>query len=80
MVWDFLRGLANAVRTDGHGAESGYDASKLEHFHWKCSCGSHSRGGWLLRSDAEQGAFLHRNRKGLPHPEPEIYSTATGLD
>ncbi|WIB68912.1 hypothetical protein DEI93_07750 [Curtobacterium sp. MCBD17_035] len=78
MVWDFLRGLVNAVRSDDRGGDGSYDAMQLEHFHWKCECGGHSRGGWLYRMGAEQGALMHQNRKGVGHPMPEIYSTSTG--
>lgn len=76
MVWDFIRGVAKSIRTAEQPGR--YDAMQLEHFHWRCECGGHSRGGWLLETDAEYGARRHQWSNGIDHPAPEIYSTPTG--
>ena len=44
-------------------------------YHWRCSCGSHSRGGDLFKSDAEYNAQRHQWYKGVGHPMPEVYAT-----
>lgn len=78
MIWDFLRGLANAVRSDdvpsGLDPTDDYQRRDLD-WHWRCECGSHSRYGGVFKADADQNAFVHQNRKGVGHPMPEVYST-----
>ncbi|MET7668178.1 hypothetical protein [Micromonospora luteifusca] len=46
-------------------------------YHWRCSCGGHSRGpgGWLIPADAEYAAQRHQWNKGVGHQMPEVYST-----
>ncbi|MFZ3475382.1 hypothetical protein ACODT4_40915 [Streptomyces sp. 2.9] len=46
-------------------------------YHWRCKCGAHSRGGWLIESDAKYNADRHLWSKyqDKQHPTPEIYTT-----
>ena len=64
VVKDFLRGLL--------GGGSSPETRTL--YHWRCSCGSHSRGG-DIESDAEYNAQRHQWSKGVGHPMPEVYAT-----
>jgi hypothetical protein len=71
VVMDFLRGLLSR------------DPSPKRTwtlYHWRCPCGSHSRGGDPFERDAEQLAREHQLRKGAGHPMPEIYSTEEERD
>jgi hypothetical protein len=74
MVMNFIRGLL--------GGGSTQEARKQETrtlYHWRCSCGSHSRGGDLFESDAKYNAEQHQLSKGVVkgvrHPMPEAYAT-----
>lgn len=52
-------------------------------YHWRCSCGAHSRGdgGWLFESDAEYNARRHQEYEGvLHHTMPEVYTTDEAID
>ena len=62
---DFLRGLL--------GGDSSSETRTL--YHWRCSCGSHSRGGDPFETDAEYNAQRHQWSNGVDHPMPEVYST-----
>ncbi|MET3174713.1 UNVERIFIED_ORG: hypothetical protein ABIB52_002564 [Arthrobacter sp. UYCu721] len=79
MVWNFLRGLADAVRSSDSDRpiddDNPYRAKPGIYWHWQCECGGHSRGGDSFKADAEQNAQRHQWNKGLPHPMPEVYST-----
>lgn len=46
-------------------------------YHWRCSCGAHSRGpdGWPFSLEAENAAQRHQWKKGVGHQMPEVYST-----
>lgn len=68
MVMGFLRGLREPKTRTLH--------------HWRCSCGTHSRGdgGWLFESDAEYNAQRHQWYKGVGHPMPEVYATEDVVD
>lgn len=74
MIGKFLRGLADAL-SQSDAEEGTYDARLLTHYHWRCECGGHSRGGWLFESDAEYNAQRHQWGQGVGHPMPETYST-----
>lgn len=47
--------------------------TNLDHYHWRCECGAHSRGGFLSQSDAEYAAQRHQWGKGVGHPMPETH-------
>ncbi|MFD6534929.1 hypothetical protein [Streptomyces goshikiensis] len=46
-------------------------------YHWRCECGAHSRGGFLIQSDAKYAADRHvwSKYKDKGHPTPEVHTT-----
>lgn len=80
MIGDLMRSALNAVARPSaeRSAHGSYDASTHTHYHWKCECGGHSRGGWLFESDAQYAAQRHQWGQGVSHPMPMIYSTECG--
>lgn len=58
-------------------------------YHWRCSCGAHSRGGdvseYMTQSRAQRhqlntGVELNAYRAGERHPLPEVYATEVVID
>lgn len=72
MVIEFLRGIL--------GGGSSPEPRTQTFYHWRCSCGAHSRGGDPFESDAEYNAQRHQWRNGIDHPMPEIYSNQREID
>ncbi|MGN9893023.1 hypothetical protein [Micromonospora sp. L31] len=70
MIEKILRALSGAASD-----RTGSNTRTL--YHWRCSCGAHSRGpgGWLISLDAEYAAQRHQWNKGAEHQMPEVYST-----
>ncbi|MFG1860805.1 hypothetical protein [Microbispora bryophytorum] len=68
-IWRALKGAASQPST-----APGAPRSRT-FYHWRCSCGAHSRGGWLITFDAEYNAQRHMWRQGVGHPMPEVYFT-----
>lgn len=79
MVMDFIRGLLG-----GGSTQETRKQNTRTLYHWRCSCGSHSRGGDPFESDAEYKAQQHQRSKGavqgVRHPMPEVYSTEEELE
>lgn len=69
MFREFLRGLGGSDDSDGRGTKM------RTLYHWRCECGSGSRGGDPFESDAEYNARRHQWSKGVDHSMPEVYST-----
>lgn len=44
-------------------------------YHWRCECGAHSRGGFLLLTDVKSALDRHVWSKGKGHSMPEIHTT-----
>lgn len=78
MVWNLLRGIADALSSSGDervGVEDNpYYAKAGVSWRWKCVCGAHSRGGDWFKADADYNAQRHQWAKGVDHPLPEVYS------
>lgn len=74
MMMDFIRALLC-----GGSTQETRKQNTRTRYHWRCPCGSHSRGGDLFESDAEYNAQRHQLSKGVVkgvrHPMPEVFST-----
>lgn len=72
MIKKILRALTAAVSQSGPVTRGSHSRTV---YHWRCSCGARSRGGWLIAHGANYAAQRHMWREGVGHPMPDVFST-----